>query len=242
MGQRAACPFHGKIEMTEYAIPLWETPTIPVIGGGQGFPVRRIFCVGRNYAEHAREMGHDPDREPPFFFTKAADAVFLGDTLPYPSATKDVHPECEMIVALAEGGRDIAVESALDRVFGYGVGLDVTRRDMQSEAKELRRPWALSKGFDHAAPCGPLSRASDVGHVEKGMLRFTVNGEVRQESDLDKMIWSVPETISYLSGLITLLPGDLLMTGTPAGVSAVVPGDRLDCHVDGLTDLVLSIA
>ena len=227
--------------MTDYAIPLWDTPTLPVVGGSP-FPVRRIFCVGRNYAEHAREMGHDPDREPPFFFTKAADAIFLGDTLPYPSATGDVHPECEMIVALGGGGKDIAAEHALDRVFGYGVGFDVTRRDMQSVAKRMGRPWALSKGFDNAAPCGPLHPAAEVGHVAKGMLRFTVNGAVRQQSDLDMMIWSVPETIAYLSGLITLYPGDVIMTGTPAGVSAVVPGDTLVGHVDGLTDLTLAIA
>lgn len=226
--------------MPDTAIPLWETPTLPVVGG-KPFPVRRIFCVGRNYAEHAREMGHDPDREPPFFFTKAADAIFLDDTLPYPAATEDMHPECEMIVALAKGGKDILVENALDCAFGYGVGFDLTRRDMQSEAKEMRRPWALSKGFDNAAPCGPLHSAADVGHLAKGALRFTVNGEVRQETDLDQMIWSVPETISYLSGLITLYPGDVIMTGTPAGVSAVVPGDTLVGHVDGLSDLTLKI-
>jgi fumarylpyruvate hydrolase len=227
--------------MTDTAIPLWDTPTIPVVGGNP-FPVRRIFCVGRNYAEHAREMGHDPDREPPFFFTKAADAIFLEDTLPYPVATEDMHPECEMIVALHKGGKNIAVGKALDCAFGYGVGFDLTRRDMQSEAKEMRRPWALSKGFDNAAPCGPLHSAADVGHPAKGTLRFTVNGEVRQETDLDQMIWSVPETISYLSGLITLYPGDVIMTGTPAGVSAVVPGDTLLGHVDGLSDLTLKIA
>ena len=226
--------------MTDTAIPLWEIPTIPVVGG-KPFPVRRIFCVGRNYTEHAREMGHDPDREPPFFFTKAADAIFLGDALPYPTATEDMHPECEMIVALGKGGKDIPVASALECAFGYGVGFDLTRRDMQSEAKEMRRPWALSKGFDNAAPCGPLHSAADVGHPAKGALRFTVNGEVRQETDLDQMIWSVPETISYLSGLITLYPGDVIMTGTPAGVSAVVPGDTLVGHVDGLSDLTLKI-
>ena len=226
--------------MTDTAIPLWDIPTLPVVGG-KPFPVRRIFCVGRNYADHAREMGHDPDREPPFFFTKAADAIFLGDTLPYPTATRDMHPECEMIVALAKGGRDIPVAGALECAFGYGVGFDLTRRDMQSEAKELRRPWALSKGFDNAAPCGPLHSAADVGHPAKGALRFTVNGDVRQETDLDQMIWSVPETISYLSGLITLYPGDVIMTGTPAGVSAVVPGDTLVGHVDGLSDLTLKI-
>jgi fumarylpyruvate hydrolase len=226
--------------MTDYAIPLWTPPSLPV-AGGKPFPVRRIYCVGRNYAEHAREMGHDPDREPPFFFTKAPDAIFAGSALPYPVETSDVHPECEMIVALAKGGRDIPVDKALDCVFGYGVGFDVTRRDMQSVAKDLRRPWSLSKDFDSAAPCSQLHTVREVGHISKGTLRFTVNGEVRQESDLDKMIWSVPETISFLSGLITLLPGDVIMTGTPAGVSAVVKGDMLVGHVDGLTDLKLKI-
>jgi fumarylpyruvate hydrolase len=226
--------------MTDYAIPLWTPPTLPV-AGGKPFPVRRIYCVGRNYAEHAREMGHDPDREPPFFFTKAPDAIFTGKELPYPVETSDVHPECEMIVALATGGKDIPAGKALDCVYGYGVGFDVTRRDMQSVAKDLRRPWSLSKDFDHAAPCSQLHTVREVGHVARGTLRFTVNGVVRQESDLDKMIWSVPETISFLSGLITLLPGDVIMTGTPAGVSAVVKGDTLVGHVDGLTDLTLKI-
>jgi len=226
--------------MTDSVIPQWDTPSLPVAGGGS-FPVRRIYCVGRNYAAHAREMGHDPDREPPFFFTKAPAAVFTGPELAYPTATEDVHPECEMIVALAKGGRDIHVDRALDCVFGYGVGFDVTRRDMQSVAKDLRRPWSLSKDFDDAAPCSQLHPVSEVGHVEKGTLRFTVNGETRQESDLNKMIWSVPETISFLSGLITLLPGDVIMTGTPEGVSAVVKGDTLVGHVDGLTDLTLKI-
>jgi fumarylpyruvate hydrolase len=226
--------------MTDYAIPYWTPPTLPV-AGGKPFPVRRIYCVGRNYAAHAREMGHDPDREPPFFFTKAPDAIFTGAEMPYPVETSDVHPECEMIVALAKGGTNIPVEKALDCVFGYGVGFDVTRRDMQSEAKDLRRPWSLSKDFDNAAPCSQLHTVSEVGHIEQGTLRFTVNGEVRQESDLNKMIWSVPETISFLSGLITLLPGDVIMTGTPEGVSAVVKGDTLVGHVDGLTDLTLKI-
>ena len=218
-----------------------EPATIPIRGSDKVFPLRRIYCVGRNYAAHAVEMGHDPDREPPFFFTKAPDAIFTGAELPYPVETSDVHPECEMIVALGSGGKDIPVDKALDCVFGYGVGFDVTRRDMQSVAKDLRRPWSLSKDFDNAAPCSQLHTVKEVGHVSKGTLRFTVNGEVRQESDLDKMIWSVPETISFLSGLITLLPGDVIMTGTPAGVSAVVKGDTLVGHVDGLTDLKLKI-
>jgi fumarylpyruvate hydrolase len=224
-----------------YAIPLWETPVLPIAGSTDAFPVNRIFCVGRNYADHAREMGHDPNREPPFFFTKFGDAVFTGAEYPYPKATNDVHPECEMIVALKEGGADIPESAALDCVFGYGVGFDITRRDMQQEAKDLARPWALSKGPDYAAPCSILHTVDDVGHIEDAALQFTVNGEVRQEGNVNQMIWSTPEMIAFLSTLITLKPGDVIMTGTPAGVSAVVKGDTLVGHVDGLTDLVLTI-
>lgn len=224
-----------------YAIPLWETPALPIVGSDELFPVGRIFCVGRNYADHAREMGHDPDREPPFFFTKFGDAIFTGAQYPYPSATNDVHPECEMVVALSKGGADIDVNTAYDCVFGYGVGFDITRRDMQQEAKDLARPWALSKGCDYAAPCSPLHRAADIGHVEDAGLKFTVNGETRQEGNVNQMIWKTPEMIAFLSTQITLKPGDLIMTGTPAGVSTVVKGDKLVGHVDGLTDIEITI-
>lgn len=224
-----------------YAIQLWQTPTLAIAGSDDLFPVNRIFCVGRNYADHAREMGHDPNREPPFFFTKFGDAVFTDGEYPYPRATNDVHPECEMIVALSKGGSDIAEGAALDCVFGYGVGLDITRRDMQQEAKDLARPWALSKGPDFAAPCSVLHTVADVGHIEDAELRFTVNGETRQEGNVNQMIWSTPEMIAFLSTLITLKPGDVIMTGTPAGVSGVVKGDKLVGHVDGLTDLELTI-
>lgn len=227
--------------MTRYALPLWEIPTIPVTGGGP-FPVRRIFCVGRNYAAHAREMGHDPDREPPFFFAKPADAVVANrTTVPYPDETRDMHPEIEMVVALKSGGYRIPEVKALDCIFGYCVGLDFTRRDMQSGFKDMGRPWDMAKGFDRSAPMSEIHPVAEVGHIDRGAVTLSVNGETRQKGDVNQLIWSVPETIACLSTLITLLPGDLIMTGTPSGVSAVVKGDHLVGHVDGLTDLDIRI-
>ena len=224
-----------------HAIPLWEIPSIPVVGG-TSFPVRRIFCVGRNYAAHAREMGHDPDREPPFFFAKPADAVVANrTTVPYPDETSDMHPEIEMVVAMKNGGYRIPEAKALDCIFGYCVGLDFTRRDMQSGFKDMGRPWDMAKGFDRSAPMSEIHPVSQVGHIDKGAVTLTVNGKVRQKGDVNQLIWSVPETIACLSALITLLPGDLIMTGTPSGVSAVIKGDHLVGHVDGLTDLDIRI-
>jgi fumarylpyruvate hydrolase len=225
-----------------YAIAAPAITTVPVIGG-ENFPVHRIYCVGRNYAEHAREMGHDPNREPPFFFMKPADAIVpTGSTIPYPPKTSDYQHEIEMVVALAKGGRDIPVEKALDLVFGYAVGLDMTRRDVQGEAKKLGRPWDMGKGFDQSAPCAPISPVSKAGHIAKGAIRLKVNGEIRQKGDITQLIWSVAETIAYLSGYVTLAPGDLIYSGTPAGVGAVKRGDKLEGHVDGLTDLAITIA
>lgn len=225
-----------------FAIPAPPVTTIPVIGG-EPFPVRRIYCVGRNYAAHAREMGHDPDREDPFFFMKPADAIVpTGSTISYPVKTKDYQHEIEMVVALKGGGRDVPVEKALDLVFGYAVGLDMTRRDLQGEAKKMGRPWDMGKGFDQSAPCAPISPVSKVGHPSKGAIWLKVNGKIRQQSDLSMLIWSVPETIAYLSGLVMLAPGDLIYSGTPEGVAAVVKGDVLEGHVDGLTDLKITIA
>ena len=215
--------------------------TVPVQGGGD-FPVRRIYCVGRNYAAHAREMGADPDREPPFFFMKPADAIVPTDSVvPYPSKTQSYHHEIELVVALGAGGRDVPASRALELVFGYGVGLDMTRRDLQDEAKQMRRPWDMSKGFDQSAPCAPLSRVSDVGHISAGAIWLTVNGETRQRGDITDLIWSVEDTIAFLSGLVELAPGDLIYTGTPDGVGPVVTGDRLAGHVDGLTDLHITV-
>lgn len=222
----------------EYVIDIGPPPSLAVAGSQARFPVARIFCVGRNYAEHAREMGHDPDREPPFFFMKApASIVPSGSTLDYPVGTKDVHHEIEMVVALARGGRDIPVERALDHVWGYGVGLDMTRRDIQGVAKKMGRPWEMGKSFDAAAPCGALRPASEIGHPARGAIWLKVNGEVRQQGDLAQQIWSVPEQINYLSSLLTLQPGDLIFSGTPAGVGPIQPGDRLEGHVDGVGDL-----
>jgi fumarylpyruvate hydrolase len=225
-----------------YAIAVPAVPTVEVVGGAP-FPVRRIYCVGRNYAAHAREMGHDPDREPPFFFMKPADAVVpSGSTVPYPSKTEEYHHEIELVVALGAGGRDIPVERALDCVYAYGVGLDMTRRDLQGVAKKLGRPWDLSKGFDQSAPCAPLVPATQFGHPKAGAIWLKVNNEMRQQGDLDDLIWSVAETISFLSGYVELVAGDLIYTGTPEGVGPVERGDEMVGHVDGLPDLRIKVA
>jgi fumarylpyruvate hydrolase len=227
----------------DYAIDFPKTPVLPVAESKKAFPVGRIYCVGRNYAEHAREMGHDPDREPPFFFMKPADAIVQnGATIPYPQVTKDLHHEIEMIVAIGKGGANISVEKALDHVFGYGVGLDMTRRDIQGEAKKMGRPWEMGKAFDNSAPCTALKPVTMVGHPTKGAIWLKVNGEVKQKGDLADLIWNVPETIAYLSRLVTLQPGDLIMSGTPAGVGPVQRGDKLEGHVDGLGDLTVTYA
>ncbi len=224
-----------------YAIEFPGPTTLPVAESNQAFPVGRIYCVGRNYAEHAREMGHDPDREPPFFFMKPADAIVAsGSTVPYPQMTKDLHHEIEMIVAIGKGGADIPVDKALDHVFGYGVGLDMTRRDLQGEAKKMGRPWEMGKAFDNSAPCTPLKTVAMVGHPGKGAIWLKVNGKVTQKGDLAEMIWNVPETISYLSKLVTLRAGDIIMSGTPAGVGPVQAGDKLEGHVEGVGDLTVS--
>ncbi len=224
-----------------YAIEFPGPVTLPVAESTQQYPVGRIYCVGRNYAEHAREMGHDPDREPPFFFMKPADAIVMsGTAIPYPQMTKDLHHEIEMVVAIGKGGSDIPVEKALDHVFGYGVGLDMTRRDLQGEAKKMGRPWEMGKAFDNSAPCTALKTVAMVGHPAKGAVWLKVNGQFTQKGDLSEMIWNVPETISYLSKLITLRAGDIIMSGTPAGVGPVQPGDTLEGHVEGIGDLSIS--
>jgi fumarylpyruvate hydrolase len=212
--------------------------TLPIDGTDAVFPVLRVFCVGRNYAEHAVEMGHDPDREPPFFFMKPATAVVpSGGRLPFPVATDDLHHEVELVVALSRGGEGIPVERALEHIFGYAVGLDMTRRDLQAQAKEMGRPWDMAKGFDRSAPISTVRSAETVGHPDAGAIWLHINGEPRQQGDLAQQIWKVPETIAYLSTLVELRPGDLIMTGTPAGVGRVVPGDRLHGHIDGVADL-----
>ena len=219
--------------------------TLPTTDG-RLFPVRRVYGIGRNYAEHAREMGSDPEREPPFFFLKPADAVVpvvAGEVgaIPYPPLTEDLHHELELVVALGSGGRDIAVGAALTHVWGYAAGLDMTRRDRQAEAKAARRPWEIAKAFDAAAPIGPLVPASVFGRPEAGALRLAVNGATRQEGDLADMIWSVAALIAELSRGSALAAGDVIMTGTPAGVGAVVRGDRLRGEIRGLPALEVEI-
>ena len=227
----------------DYVIAAPPVVTLPVEGDLRRFPVRRVFCVGRNYAAHAREMGHDPDREPPFFFTKPADALVPGGgAIPYPPATKDLHHEVELVVALGKGGAEIPDAEELGQVFGYAVGIDLTRRDLQAEAKELRRPWDMAKAFDRSAPISALRPAARIGHPEANPIRLAVNGRVRQESTLAHHIWSVAETIAYLSGLVELAPGDLIFMGTPEGVGAVVRGDRLEASIEGVGDLQVTIA
>ena len=214
---------------------------IPVEGGGQ-FEVRRIYCVGRNYRAHLVEMGVDPDREAPFFFLKTADEIVLdGGSVPYPPMTNDFQHEIELVIAIGTGGSDIALDRALDNVFGFAVGLDMTRRDLQMEARRTGRPWDMGKNFDHAAPCGRITPASQAGPMAKGEISVTVNGTVLQMSDLSLMVWNVPEIISDLSRYVVLKPGDLIYTGTPEGVGPVQRGDRLVGHIDGLTDLTVSI-
>jgi fumarylpyruvate hydrolase len=223
-----------------YVIPPPPQPVIAVAGKAQAFPVRRIWCVGRNYLEHIREMGQD-EREPPFFFAKPADAVVPdGGTVPYPPLTKDLHFEIELVVALRAGGRNVATERALDLVYGYGVGIDLTRRDLQIASRDVKRPWEIGKAFDASAPCGALRPASEIGHPSKGRIALSVNGKVRQEGDLSQMIWNVPEVIGKLSEMVALAPGDIIMTGTPAGVGATVAGDRLEAEIAGIGKLTIT--
>jgi len=225
-----------------YVIPPPAVPSLPVEGTGARFPVHRIYCVGRNYAEHAREMGHDPDREPPFFFMKPADTLLTdGRDFPYPPRSRDVHHELELVVALGAGGADISAARALEHVYGYAVGLDVTRRDLQAEAKKLGRPWDAGKAFDASAPCSAVRRAADIGHPAAGAVWLEVNGTIRQKGDLAQLIWTVPEIIAALSTLFTLAPGDLIFTGTPAGVGPVERGDVLVGGVEGVGTLTVRV-
>ncbi|GAA4332798.1 fumarylacetoacetate hydrolase family protein [Pigmentiphaga soli] len=227
----------------KFAVPQPPVAAIPVEGSDAVFPVRRIWCVGRNYADHAREMGHDPDREPPFFFMKPADAVVPGGgTLPFPVQTSDLHHEVELVVAIGRGGRDIPEGQALEHVFGYGVGLDMTRRDLQGIAKKLQRPWEMGKAFDQSCPVSPLAPAARIGHPAAGAIWLKIGGEIRQQGDLNQQIWRVPETIAYLSRFVALEAGDIILNGTPAGVGPCHPGDTLHGHIDGVGDLKVTYA
>ena len=222
-------------------IPPPPQAAIAVAGSDKQFPVRRIWCVGRNYIEHIREMGND-ERLPPFYFAKPADAIVPdGGTVPYPPLTKDMHHEVELVVALKSGGRNIPVAKALDTIWGYGVGIDLTRRDLQIASRDLKRPWEIGKSFDASAPCGPLKPASEIGHPKKGRITLKCNGKLRQDGDLEQMIWNVPEIISNLSEMVEVAAGDIIMTGTPSGVAATVAGDRLECAIDGVGTLAVTI-
>ncbi|MXQ11807.1 fumarylacetoacetate hydrolase family protein [Microvirga makkahensis] len=229
-----------------YVIPTPPVTALPVAGSGDLFPVRRVYCVGRNYAAHAREMGGDPTREPPFFFMKPADALQAvpeGRTVdhPYPPKTQNYHFEVELVVAIAKGGRDIPVAEALDHVFGYAVGLDMTRRDLQDEAKQLRRPWELGKAADLSGPVGPIHAAATLGHPAKGAISLSVDGTVKQKSDLSDMIWSVAEQIAYLSSYFEIAPGDVIFSGTPDGVGAVTQGQVMAAAIEGLGEIHLRV-
>jgi fumarylpyruvate hydrolase len=233
----------AEVDAEEFLFAPTPVVALPVEGTGQRFPVHRVFCVGRNYAEHAREMGHDPDREPPFFFTKPAEAVVPpGQPVRYPPATADLHHEVELVAALHRGGRDIPAAEALDHVFGYGVGIDLTRRDLQAEAKKLARPWDSAKAFAGGAPCSALAPVVRIGHPESGRIALSVDGALRQEGDLAQMIWTTPEIVAALSRLWELQPGDLIFTGTPAGVGALQRGQTATCEIAGVGTLTCEIA
>lgn len=227
----------------EFVIPAAPTASLAVRGTTARFPVRRIYCVGRNYAEHAREMGHDPDRELPFFFQKNPDNLVLdnGD-FPYPALSNNVHFEVEMVVAIGKGGANIAVEKALEHVYGYALGLDMTRRDLQGDAKKAGRPWEIGKAFEHSAPMTDIVSADKAGHLAKGDIWLKVNGELKQQGNLDQLIWKVPEIISHLSGLFELKAGDLIMTGTPAGVGAIKRGDVMEGYCEGIGSITAKVA
>lgn len=221
--------------MVDYVFPVPAIRGLAVAGSSATFPVRRIYCVGRNYAEHAREMGHDPVREQPFFFDKPADAVISGDMdITYPGQTDRLEHEVELVAALGKGGRNVDPAAALDLVWGYAIGNDLTCRDIQAEAKKLGRPWTMAKGFDGSAVCGPIHPATKVGHLATGAITLRVNGVTRQKGDLSQMIWSLPEVIAALSRFIELKPGDLIFTGTPSGVGPLLIGDLVEAAIDGL--------
>jgi fumarylpyruvate hydrolase len=225
-----------------YVVPAAPQPSVAVVGTPARFPVRRIYCVGRNYLAHVREFGND-EKAPPFFFAKANSMIVEdGSTIPYPPLTANYHHEVELVAAIGRAGANISADSALDHVYGYGVGFDMTRRDLQQAAAKKGHPWEIGKSFDNSSPCSPIHPVSEVGHMKEGELQITVNGQVRQHSDLNLMIWDVPHIISQLSQQVTLEPGDLIYTGTPEGVSAVVSGDTLVGSIAKLGTLTIKIA
>ncbi|WP_409149124.1 fumarylacetoacetate hydrolase family protein [Pseudoxanthobacter sp. M-2] len=229
-------------KIDRFVVPAPAPVVLPVVGSDLGFPVRRVYCVGRNYVAHIREMGGDEARDPPVFFQKPADSIVHdGATIPYPSLSQNYHHELELVVALKSGGRDIPADKALDHVYGYGIGLDMTRRDLQKRLSDAGLPWEDSKSFDHSCPCGPLHPVEEVGHVSSGAIRLTVNGETRQDSDVSLLIWKIPEIIANLSQAYELFPGDIILTGTPHGVGPVQAGDVLVGTIDKLGSLTVRI-
>jgi fumarylpyruvate hydrolase len=231
----------AKVTMN-YPFPVPATSSVAIAGSDLGFPVHRIYCVGRNYAEHAREMGSDPEREPPFFFTKPADAIVPdGATIGYALGTQNLHHEIELVVAIGKSGVNITREAALDSVYGYAVGIDMTRRDLQLAARDKGRPWDVGKAFDESAPISKIHRASEIGHPEAGAIQLSVNAKLRQQADLKQLLWPVPDLIVELSRLFVLRPGDLIYTGTPAGVGPVQVGDELCGSIEGVDTLTIRI-
>ncbi len=224
-----------------FVIPAPPPASVEVTGTGDRFPVRRIYCIGRNYLAHRKEMGHD-DRKPPFYFQKPADALLeTGGEFPYPTLSENVHFEIELVVAIAKGGTDISIENALDHVYGYGLGIDMTRRDIQSQAKQDGKPWESAKSFDHSAPISQIRPVSEIGHPDSGRIWLAVNGEIRQDSDLNLQIWNVQEGISHLSKIYEVVPGDLIYTGTPDGVGPINPGDLITAGIDGIGELEIKV-
>ncbi len=228
--------------MPQFAIEVPPVVALPIVTNDALFPVRRVYCIGRNYAAHAIEMGHDPDREPPFFFQKNPGNLTSAGTFPYPPRSDDVHHEVEVAVMLKSGGTDISVGDALDHVFGYALSLDMTRRDLQGVQKKMGRPWEIGKAFEHSAPTGPIHPVSEIGHLDRGRIALTVNDEVRQEGDMNQMIWKVPEIIAYLSEYFELAAGDVILSGTPAGVGPVERGDTMIAEAEGLGSMTVSVA
>jgi len=246
LGALAGCALPGGASSDMKTLFPLTHATIPVVGSSEQFPVRRIYCIGRNYAAHAREMGSDPTREPPFFFQKPTDAIQFvapgGVTdHPYPSLTKNYHYEVELVAALSKGGRNIPIDKALECVFGYALGLDMTRRDLQRGMGDQKKPWEIGKSFDYSAPIGPLHRASEIGHIKDGAIWLKVNGTIKQEANLNQMIWNVAEQISQLSQAFEMMPGDIIYSGTPENVGPVVKGDVIDCHIDKLPNVSVKI-
>ncbi|MBT7204691.1 MAG: fumarylacetoacetate hydrolase family protein [Deltaproteobacteria bacterium] len=227
--------------MTKFVIDPAPKVCLPIRGSNESFPVRRIYCIGRNYGDHAIEMGHDPNKESPFFFQKNAQNVDTSGKFPFPPQTSDVHHEIELVVALKSGGTDISLDNALEHVYGYGLGLDMTRRDLQGEAKKLGRPWEVGKSFEKSAPMSELVPASETRHLDQGRICLKVNGEIKQDGNLNQMIWKVPEMIAYLSRFYDIAGGDLIMSGTPAGVGPIQRGDKMDCEIENLATLTVEV-